>query len=108
MPTILLLIGSNAFMTVAWYWHLLFKDWPLWQVVLISWLIALPEYCLAVPANRIGHGTFTAPQLKIIQEAIGVGAFVVFSLLVLKEAPTWRDGAAFALILAGLGVALWR
>jgi uncharacterized protein (DUF486 family) len=110
--TILLLIGSNCFMTVAWYWHLKVAVMPLWTVILISWLIALPEYCLAMPANRIGHisqgGPFTAPQLKILQEGIAIAAFVIFSLLVLKEIPTWRDGAALALILAGLGVALWR
>ncbi len=79
--------------------------------IVISWLIALPEYCLAVPANRIGHvstgGAFTASQLKIIQEAIALITFVGFSLTILKEAPRWQDYVGMLLILAGLTVALW-
>lgn len=115
MKTILLLAASNLFMTVAWYWHLKAKDlglaWPLWAFIGVSWLIALPEYCLAVPANRIGHisngGPFTANQLKIIQEGIAVTVFIAFALLVLKEVPRWTDLAGFGLVLAGLAVALW-
>lgn len=113
MRTIALLIGSNVFMTIAWYWHLKAKpeSFPLIGFILISWLIALPEYCLAVPANRLGHistgGTFTAPQLKIMQEAIALLIFVGFSLLVLKESPRWQDYVGMALIVCGLTVALW-
>ena len=70
MLTVVLLIGSNIFMTLAWYGHLKFKQTDLWKVVLLSWLLAFFEYCLQVPANRWGHGTFTAAQLKILQEAI--------------------------------------
>ena len=70
MNTILLLVFSNVFMTIAWYGHLKYKSHALGAVILISWLIALPEYMLQVPANRFGHGAFTAPQLKIIQEII--------------------------------------
>lgn len=111
MNTILLLIASNIFMTVAWYWHLKAPPtMPLIGFIVISWLIALPEYCLAVPANRLGHvglgGPFTAPQLKLIQEAIALLVFVVFSLVVLKEAPRWQDYVGMLLIMAGLGVAL--
>jgi uncharacterized protein len=111
MNTILLLIASNVFMTVAWYWHLKAPPtMPLIGFILISWLIALPEYCLAVPANRMGHislgGPFTAPQLKIIQEGIALLVFLVFSLVVLKEAPRWQDYVGMLLIIAGLGVAL--
>ena len=110
MPTVLLLLGSNLFMTTAWYWHLLAKGMPVWQFVLISWLIALPEYCLAVPANRMGHvafgGPFSAPQLKILQEGIALVVFLGFSLAVLKEVPRWSDLAGMALIMAGLAVAL--
>jgi hypothetical protein len=107
---ILLLLCSNIFMTLAWYGHLLFKDARWWLVILVSWLIALPEYCLAVPANRLGHvgqdGAFTANQLKILQEGISISIFLIFSLLVLKESLRWQDLGAFALILGGLALAL--
>jgi len=76
MRTVLLLALSNTFMTVAWYGHLKFKHAALLTTVLVSWLIALPEYALQVPANRFGHDQFTAPQLKIIQEAISIAVFV--------------------------------
>ena len=99
MRTVLLLIVSNTFMTIAWYGHLRFRDFPLWSVILVSWLIALPEYAFQVPANRLGYGQFTATQLKIIQEAISVSAFVVFGYAYLKETPSWRTGLAFVLIL---------
>lgn len=99
-------------MTVAWYWHLKAATVPISVVIAISWLIALPEYCLAMPANRIGHlshgGPFTAPQLKIMQEGIAVTMFLLFSILILKEIPTWRDGVALTMILGGLAVALWK
>jgi uncharacterized protein len=111
MTTILLLLASNLFMTTAWYWHLKAPaTMPLIAFIGISWLIALPEYCLAVPANRIGHislgGAFTAPQLKLMQEAIALMVFLVFSLVVLKESPRWQDYVGMLLIMAGLGVAL--
>ena len=110
MPTVLLLICSNCFMTFAWYGHLKKEGLALWLAIASSWLIALPEYCLAVPANRLGHfsngGRFTAPQLKIMQEGISVAVFLVFSLWFLKEIPRWQDLTAFALIVAGLVVAL--
>ncbi len=107
---ILLLIASNLFMTVAWYWHLKGPKWPLFAIILVSWLIALPEYCLAVPANRLGHaglgGVYSAAQLKILQEGIAITVFLGFSLWYLKETPRWQDLAGFGLILAGLAVAL--
>lgn len=111
MSTILLLLASNVFMTVAWYWHLKAPaTMPLLGFIAISWLIALPEYCLAVPANRLGHvslgGPFTAPQLKLIQEGLSLMVFLVFSLVVLKESPRWQDYVGMVLIMAGLGVAL--
>jgi uncharacterized protein len=95
---ICLLIASNAFMTVAWYGHLRFKGFPLWSVILVSWLIALPEYAFQVPANRLGYGTFSATQLKILQEAISISAFILFGYFYLHESITWKTGAAFALI----------
>src|SRR5262245_30796240 len=106
MKTVLLLILSNIFMTVAWYGHLKFKDRALLFVVLVSWMIALPEYALQVPANRLGHGRFTASQLKIIQEAISITVFVVFSIVYLKETPNWRAAAAFALVFMGVALAV--
>lgn len=110
MTTVVLLILSNLFMTVAWYGHLKFKTSHLLIVILASWLIALPEYALQVPANRIGHGQFTAPQLKIMQEAISISVFVVFSILYLRETPRWHEWAGMGLILAAVVVmaAPWR
>lgn len=108
--TVLLLTASNLFMTTAWYYHLKKHAWTLPTAIIISWLIALPEYCFQVPANRFGHisngGPFTAPQLKILQEAITMIVFLVFSILVLHEKPRWTDGIAMLLILAGVAVAM--
>jgi uncharacterized protein (DUF486 family) len=105
-----LLICSNVFMTFAWYGHLKWKSWPLWMAIGISWLIALPEYILQVPANRIGHANFggplTAPQLKIIQEAITLTVFTVFTLTVLREKPRVTDYAGMALVFAGVLVSV--
>jgi hypothetical protein len=104
VKTVLLLVLSNTFMTIAWYGHLKYKQVPLVLTVLVSWLIALPEYAFQVPANRYGHGQFTATQLKIIQEVVSLGVFVVFAFLYLKEAPTWRTAAAFVLIVAAVAL----
>lgn len=98
---ILLLIGSNVFMTLAWYGHLNYKAAPLWLVVMASWSIALFEYCLAVPANRIGHAVYSAAELKTIQEVITLVVFAVFSVTYLREALTWNHAVGFALIAAG-------
>ena len=106
MRTVLLLICSNVFMTVAWYGHLKFKSKPLLLVIALSWLIALPEYALQVPANRFGHGRFSAPQLKIIQEAISITVFILFSIVYLRETPNWRSGLAFGLIFAAVILAM--
>ncbi len=76
---ILLLLASNVFMTFAWYGHLKFKNSPLWLVVLASWGIAFFEYCRTAPANRWGHGTYSATQLKIMQEVITLNVFCVFA-----------------------------
>lgn len=98
---ILLLIGSNAFMTTAWYWHLRYKDVPLWQVILISWGLAFVEYCLAVPANRYGTNVYSAAQLKTIQEVVTLTVFGVFSAVYLQQAITWNQVIGFALIAGG-------
>ena len=102
MRTILLLVGSNLFMTVAWYGHLKFKQVDLWKVIAISWLIALPEYCLQVPANRIGSATWTAFQLKILQEVITLIVFVGFAMAWLGEKPKWNHIVAFGFIIAAV------
>jgi uncharacterized protein (DUF486 family) len=98
---ILLLIGSNAFMTMAWYWHLRFKEVPLWQVILISWGLAFIEYCLAVPANRYGSAAYSPAQLKTIQEVVTLSVFAVFSVVYLQQALTWNHAIGFALIACG-------
>ena len=101
---ILLLIGSNAFMTTAWYWHLRYKEVALWQVILISWGLAFFEYCLAVPANRWGSTVYSAAQLKTIQEVITLLVFSVFSVLYLKQPVRWNHAVGFAMIVAAVGV----
>jgi uncharacterized protein len=98
---ILLLIGSNVFMTTAWYWHLRFREVPLWQVILISWGLALVEYCLAVPANRYGSYVYSAAQLKTIQEVVTLSVFAVFSVVYLQQAFTWNQAVGCALIAGG-------
>jgi len=89
-------------MTFAWYGHLRFKDVALPKVILISWLIALFEYCLQVPANRIGSSYFTAAQLKVMQEVITLFVFAVFSVLYLKESFRWNYAVAFLFILGAV------
>lgn len=98
MRTVILLVLSNLFMTFAWYGHLKFKDVPIWKVILVSWGIAFFEYCLQVPANRMGHQTFSATQLKIMQEIISLVVFAGFSILYLKESIRWNYIVAFCLI----------
>jgi uncharacterized protein (DUF486 family) len=100
--TILLLIGSNVFMTAAWYGHLKYRGVALWKVILISWGIAFFEYCLQVPANRLGYGQFSAFQLKIIQEVITLVVFLGFATFWLGERVRWNYGVALALILAAV------
>ena len=102
MATIILLTISNIFMTFAWYGHLKYKSTPLITVILVSWLIAFFEYCFQVPANRIGHGTFTAAQLKTIQEVITLVVFCVFSVFYLKEELRWNYLVGFALIIGAV------
>jgi uncharacterized protein len=106
-----LLIASNTFMTFAWYYHLKQRSWPLLMAIGLSWLVALPEYCLQVPANRLGHvdwgGPLGAPQLKVIQEAVTLLVFSAFTTLVLGERLRATDVAAFGLVLAGVAVAMW-
>ena len=99
-----LLFLSNSFMTTAWYGHLRYPNAPLLTVIFASWGIAFFEYVLQVPANRIGHHVLSAYQLKIMQEAITLVVFVVFSWLVLGERLTLRHGVSFGLIFAAVAV----
>ena len=97
MTTLILLLASNVFMTIAWYGHLKYgHDWPLWKAIVISWGIAFVEYCLAVPANRFGYGQFTGFELKIIQEVVTLAVFSVFAIMFLKERFAWNYAVAFA------------
>ena len=94
MP-ILLLLASNVFMTFAWYGQLKFPNTALWVLIPISWGIAFFEYCLAVPANRIGHQVYSAAQLKTMQEIITLLVFAVFSVTYLGESLKWNHLVAF-------------
>ncbi len=102
MRTVVLLLISNVFMTFAWYGHLKYKHSPLWVVVLMSWLIAFFEYCFQVPANRLGHGHFTAAQLKVLQEVITLVVFSGFSLWYLREELRWNYIVGFGFVLAAV------
>lgn len=100
--TVGLLLMSNIFMTFAWYGHLKFRDKPLLMVILASWMIAFFEYCLQVPANRIGYSQFNGAQLKTIQEVITLLVFSVFSVLYLGEPIRWNHLVGFGLIIAAV------
>jgi uncharacterized protein (DUF486 family) len=100
VTTAVLLIFSNVFMTFAWYGHLKYGHaWPLWKAILVSWCIALAEYCLAVPANRWGYGHFSGFQLKILQEVVTLAVFLVFAVLFLQEKVAWNYIVAFCLLM---------
>jgi uncharacterized protein (DUF486 family) len=107
MRTILLLLVSNTFMTFAWYGHLKHRNAPLIWAILVSWLIALGEYCFQVPANRLGYGEFTGYQLKIIQEVITLVVFVIFAYAYLGEPLKWNYVASFAFLAAAVTCAFW-
>lgn len=108
MKTVILLLASNIFMTFAWYGHLRFKDVALWKVILVAWGIAFFEYCFMVPANRWGHGTFSAAQLKIMQEVITLLVFGVFSVLYLKEQLRLNHFISFLFLLGAVYFAFKR
>ncbi len=110
MLTIVLLIGSNILMTIAWYGHLRYPNLVLGQAVVISWGIAFFEYCLAVPANRVGYFEegYTAAQLKITQEVITLLVFAVFSVLFLGESLRWNYFAAFGCMIGAVLFIFWE
>ncbi|RAK50782.1 DMT family protein [Phenylobacterium deserti] len=101
---IVLLVASNVFMTFAWYGQLKVEHRPLWLIVLIGWGIAFFEYCLAVPANRLGRLTYEPAELKAMQEVITLVVFAVFSVTWLGERLTLNHAVGFALIAAGAAV----
>ncbi len=103
MTTVVLLVLSNVFMTIAWYGHLKYPDAPLWKAILLSWVIAGVEYCFAVPANRLGYlDGFTVGQLKVIQEVITLLVFAGFAVLWLGEKLRWNHAAAFACLVGAV------
>lgn len=108
MLTVFLLLISNTFMTFAWYGHLKYRSAPIVSVILVSWLIALGEYCFQIPANRIGYGQFTGYQLKIIQESVTLVVFAVFARFYLGESIRWNYLASFVCILAAVLFAFWN
>ena len=102
LRTVVLLTLSNVFMTFAWYGHLRgLSNKPWWIAALVSWGIAFFEYMVQVPANRIGHGHFSAAELKTIQEVITLSVFAVFSVFYLKEPLAWNHLVGFAFIVTG-------
>ncbi len=105
MKTVVLLTISNLFMTLAWYGHLRYLrggHWPLAVVILISWGIAFFEYCFQVPANRIGYATYSATQLKVIQEVISLTVFSLFAIAVLGEKLRWNHAVSFLFLLGAV------
>ncbi len=100
--TVLLLICSNVFMTIAWYGHLKHTKSPLFIAIVASWGIAFFEYCFQVPANRVGYTTLSLTQLKILQEVITLVVFTVFALLVFGQVPKWNYLVSYALIVGAV------
>jgi uncharacterized protein (DUF486 family) len=107
LTSILLLALSSSVMTVAWYAHLRFKETPIWLAIVVSWLIALLEYSLQVPANRIGHAVMSAAQLRIIAEFFTLVAFIGFSIFYLREPMTLNYLVSFGLVLGAVYFAFW-
>jgi uncharacterized protein len=111
VATVGLLVASNVFMTFAWYYHVKQARWGLLTAIVVSWLIALPEYVLQVPANRLGHvdhgGPMGLPQLKIMQEAITLVVFCAFTVVIAKERLRGTDIVAMGLVMVAVGIAMW-
>ncbi|MGC2208568.1 MAG: DMT family protein [Candidatus Korobacteraceae bacterium] len=107
MRTVLLLICSNTFMTIAWYGHLKHRNAPLFTAIVVSWMIAFFEYCFQVPANRIGYGEFTLFQLKVIQEAITLCVFIVFAYFYFGDRLKWNHAVSFLFLIGAVTSAFW-
>ncbi|HQU85948.1 MAG TPA: DMT family protein [Pyrinomonadaceae bacterium] len=108
MKTVILLVISNVFMTLAWYGHLKFKQSALWLAILASWGLALFEYIFQVPANRIGSETFSVTQLKIIQEAITLTVFTILAYFMFGETLKWNNLVSYLLLVGAVFVAFWK
>jgi uncharacterized protein (DUF486 family) len=102
MKTVILLIVSNIFMTLAWYGHLKFKNTTLIVAIAASWGLALFEYCFQVPANRIGSDMFSLTQLKIIQECITLAVFTLIAYLLFGETLKWNNLVSYALLVGAV------
>ena len=107
LRTVLLLIISNTFMTVAWYGHLKYKKGPFIGAIIVSWAIAFFEYVFQVPANRIGSNYFSLTQLKIMQECITLIVFTVFAFVVFGESLRWNNLVSYALLIGAVAFAFW-
>jgi hypothetical protein len=108
LQTVLLLFASNIFMTLAWYWHLSsLRTAPVVVAILVSWMIALPEYALQVPGNRIGYGTLSLAQLKVTQEIVTMTVFAGYATFIAGEALRWNYAAA-AVCLVAAAVLIFR
>jgi uncharacterized protein (DUF486 family) len=101
LAPVILLLASNVFMTTAWYWHLKYPHMAMGTAIVVSWLIAFVEYCMAVPANRIGYQVYSAAELKTMQEIITLVVFVVFAVLWLGQKFTLQHLFGFGLIALG-------
>lgn len=102
MRTVVLLIISNIFMTLAWYGHLKFKESPIWLAILASWGLALFEYIFQVPANRFGSEIFSVTQLKILQEAITLVIFTVMAYFLFGETLKWNNVVSYLLLVGAV------
>jgi len=103
-----MLVASNVFMTLAWYGHLKFDNKPLWLLIVASWGIAFFEYCLVIPANRIGFAQgLTVGQLKVMQEVVTLLVFAVFAALVMGEKLGWKHLGAFACLVGAVLFMFW-
>ncbi len=102
VKTILLLTVSNVFMNLAWYGHLKFKNQPLWIAIALSWGVALFEYIFQVPANRIGSGQWSVPQLKILQECITLVVFTIVAFVLFRSPIKWNYCVSYALIVGAV------
>ena len=100
--TVLLLVVSNVFMTLAWYGHLKFKQSALWMAIILSWGLALFEYIIQVPANRIGSAVLSITQLKILQEAITLTVFTIIAYLLFGETLKWNNFVSYALLIGAV------
>jgi len=107
LKTVILLIISNTFMTIAWYGHLKFKKASLIVTIVASWGIAFFEYVFQVPANRIGSNYFSLTQLKIVQECVTLVVFTVFALLIFREPLRWNNLVSYALLIGAVAFAFW-